>query len=306
MLTWGWSASQDLRFRRAFGLGRQQMRHMFDMQEVVGWMGFDQRSLDTTAQRLLHPSFSRDKPPPSAADSCYWSEQPGQLSDAQVKQAALEAIVTGELCRLLHAWHTCRLPARPCPACAFPYGGFITLPHLYVCAHPGCDTSVFSGLAEYEKHCKGTRHALRFRTARCSECGRTVFDKTPLQQQPAAASDGAGAISDDRGGGGWDDGDGEYGDAADLYGSSGRRPAMGGPGRGGAMGGPGRGSARFGSAMGVPGRGRFGAMGGPGRGSGRFSAMAGPGRADKGGSIRQCDVVKTVASGDEYDNSSWV
>lgn len=111
-----------------------------------------------------HPYPSLSSMPSSLLVSSL--SQISYLYPPQVKYAALDVLIAGQVFRGLRLWH--RSPS-PCAGCLQPLGAVQQLPPDLACDAAGCGRSFKENVQAYLHHCRTAGHAAAF--GECSECG---------------------------------------------------------------------------------------------------------------------------------------
>jgi hypothetical protein len=153
----GWDGSDERKMRDTFGFGRERFAAFVDLQEAGRALGYGARaSLKTLAEAVLGLPLAKSK----SVTMSNWEAR--SLSRLQLKYAALDVLVAGQVYRAMRAWHAA--PA-PCATCRQPLGGYVALPL-------GCGTCArsFHDIYALRSHCRTAQHVLA--VAVCDECGR--------------------------------------------------------------------------------------------------------------------------------------
>jgi hypothetical protein len=158
---YGWDGGDEGKAVATFGAGRALFARLLDLQAVAGELGYARAGgLGGLARRLLGVA-----PPKSRKVArSDWAAR-GGLAPAQVRYAALDALVTGAAYRALRLWHA---SPSACPGCAQPLGVPPAGAARARCAECG---HACRGLDALRAHGAQTGH--RCGAAECGECGRS-------------------------------------------------------------------------------------------------------------------------------------
>jgi hypothetical protein len=158
---YGWDGGDEGKAVATFGAGRALFARLLDLQVVAGELGYARAGgLGGLARRLLGVA-----PPKSRkVGRSDWTAR-GGLAPAQVRYAALDALVTVAAYRALRLWHA---SPSACPGCAQPLGVPPAGAARACCAECG---HACRGLDALRNHAQQTGH--RCGAAECGECGRS-------------------------------------------------------------------------------------------------------------------------------------
>ncbi len=132
---------------------------MLDLRQVASGLGYDGLGLQRLTQHVLGVALPKSR----SVTMSNWEARTLTLS--QVKYAALDVLIAGQVFRGLRLWHSS--PA-PCAKCKQPLGAPLAVAPL-LCGVPGCSKG-FGSLSGYLNHCVGMGHPVEW--MQCSGCGR--------------------------------------------------------------------------------------------------------------------------------------
>lgn len=135
---------------------------MLDLRTVAAGLGYHGHGLKRLTQHVLGVSLPKVR----AVTMSNWEAR--TLTRNQIKYAALDVLVAGQVYRGLRLWHS---SPSPCEACRVPLGGVSAAvsAQRFMCGEQGC-ARAFTDVRAYLTHCQTAGHAPRW--ALCDACGR--------------------------------------------------------------------------------------------------------------------------------------
>lgn len=110
---YAWDCADEQRMEHSYGCGKALFGTFFDVQRVSESLGYHGHGLASLASQVLGCPFAK----PRSVTMSNW-EAP-RLTPAQVRYAALDALVTGQIFRSLRLWHH---TSNHCSTCMIPLG----------------------------------------------------------------------------------------------------------------------------------------------------------------------------------------
>ncbi|KIZ03748.1 hypothetical protein MNEG_4210 [Monoraphidium neglectum] len=159
ILGFSWASADEAKMQRTFGLGAGAIPGFLDLQLVahgLGWNGYG-------LARLTNAVLGSPLPKSKRVSMSNWESR--TLTRQQVKYAALDVLIAGQVFRGLRLWH--RSPS-PCATCFQPLG-VVQPPLKLVCSTPGCGREFGDDLLSYASHCRQLRHQPDVQE--CAACG---------------------------------------------------------------------------------------------------------------------------------------
>lgn len=160
LVGFSWANSDELKLKHTFGFGRSAMACFFDLQDVAVALGYLRCGLAALTEHVLGTRLPKAK----SISTGNWEAR--DLSRAQVRYAAMDALVAGQVFRGLRLWHS---SPSPCASCLLPLGGANPAPSRLACG--ACQYSN-KDLRNYLQHCQDMSHQPLFRL--CPACGRVT------------------------------------------------------------------------------------------------------------------------------------
>lgn len=144
-----------------FGAGSNTLfGSLLDLRRVASGLGYHGHGL----QRLTEHVLGQTLPKSRSVTMSNWESR--VLTKSQVKYAALDVLVAGQVFRGLRLWHS---SPSPCASCMQPLGAVLTPPGQLVCATAGCGKS-YNDVRAYISHCTLSNHEAAW--SLCAACGR--------------------------------------------------------------------------------------------------------------------------------------
>ena len=120
----------------SFGCGKDLFPSFFDVQRISEELGYHGLGLSALAGRLLGCPFRKAR----SVTMSNWEAR--TLAPAQLRYAALDAFVTGQLFRLVRRWRR-DLGSVCCTTCLIPFGqvgswlgfGYLLFTHFFIFFH---------------------------------------------------------------------------------------------------------------------------------------------------------------------------
>eukprot|EP00199_Chlamydomonas_sp_CCMP681_P000664 CAMPEP_0119113830 /NCGR_PEP_ID=MMETSP1180-20130426/45317_1 /TAXON_ID=3052 ORGANISM="Chlamydomonas cf sp, Strain CCMP681" /NCGR_SAMPLE_ID=MMETSP1180 /ASSEMBLY_ACC=CAM_ASM_000741 /LENGTH=494 /DNA_ID=CAMNT_0007102085 /DNA_START=215 /DNA_END=1699 /DNA_ORIENTATION=- len=158
MLGYGWEGSDEGKLQKSFDMGWKDFGGFLDLQVLAENLGYGKgQGLARFSTRVL----GLDMPKNKRVSRSNWAAF--TLNMQQIKYAALDVLVAGQVYRGLRLWHSDPVP---CPGCKQAVGGSAPA-HTMTCSLTG---RVFRDLASYRLACKTSSVTPTVRD--CPECGR--------------------------------------------------------------------------------------------------------------------------------------
>ncbi|GBF96402.1 ribonuclease H [Raphidocelis subcapitata] len=184
LLGFGWDTADESKMQGTFSIGSASFPGFLDLQEVargLGWHGYG-------LARLTKAVLGTPLPKSRKVTMSNWECR--VLTRAQIKYAALDVLIAGQVFRGLRLWH--RSPS-PCASCLQPLGALQPPPSLS-CGAAECGRGFGGNVQAYFTHCRSTGHAMDF--GECPACGclRPMEAIRHVEPEPWAAESAIGAI----------------------------------------------------------------------------------------------------------------
>eukprot|EP00890_Picochlorum_soloecismus_P000282 jgi/Picsp_1/1254/NSC_04735-R1_3 -5 exonuclease len=108
-----WDTNDESKMKRTFNVGKEIFSTLIDVQKLGMYLGYPSFGLGQLTERVLGSPVSKQK---SISRSDWQAER---LRLSQIKYAALDALATGHIFRMLRTWHA---SPEPCLGCSQPLG----------------------------------------------------------------------------------------------------------------------------------------------------------------------------------------
>lgn len=112
-VSFSWDSCDQSKMVSTFGVGKECFARFLDLQQVATTLGYHSIGLASLTLRVLGVTMPKSR----SVSRSDW--QKPRLSPAQVRYAALDALITGSVFRGLRLWHA---SPSPCTACRRPFG----------------------------------------------------------------------------------------------------------------------------------------------------------------------------------------
>jgi hypothetical protein len=113
-----WDTNDESKMKRTFDIGKEIFSTFIDVQKLGMYLGYPSFGLGQLTERVLGSPISKQK---SISRSDWQAER---LRISQIKYAALDALATGYIFRMLRTWHA---SPEPCLGCSQPLGIKVSL-----------------------------------------------------------------------------------------------------------------------------------------------------------------------------------
>ncbi len=174
MVGFGWDSADEGKMQGTFNVGAASFPGFLDLQRVargLGWHGYG-------LARLTKAVLGTPLPKSKRVTMSNWENK--VLTRPQVKYAALDVLIAGQVFRGLRLWH--RAPT-PCAGCLQLIGA-VQPPPALACDAAGCGREYGGNVQAYLTHCRSSGHAAA--VGECAACG-CLRPAAALVGQEAAA-----------------------------------------------------------------------------------------------------------------------
>eukprot|EP00878_Enallax_costatus_P026379 GHUV01028310.1.p1 GENE.GHUV01028310.1~~GHUV01028310.1.p1 ORF type:complete len:214 (+),score=26.47 GHUV01028310.1:185-826(+) len=176
LVGFSWGSSDEPKMQSTFGVGFKDFGRFMDLQLVAQGLGYCGFGLARLTKRVLGLNLPKSK----KVTMSNW--EASIISRNQVKYAALDVLVAGQVFRALRLWHS---SPSLCEVCHYNLGSAGHTPSVYSCS---CGKA-YKDLKAYVQHCERSNHKPRF--AECSGCGCA----RPLPWPKGDSVGGGGSVS---------------------------------------------------------------------------------------------------------------